>query len=337
MDSFNPETTAKSPRRFKFYGIALSIAVVIIGGVYVASQDSARASLLGSISDIFKNRVDIPDGYRLVATLPAENTQSTATTALPAKNISSKTVAKKSLPPAVQSHASEKNIATSPTVQPAPVVPDNSATTQDSTVQTPAPTEQTTYTPPASALQAEVPASTANTQNTQPIIAPESSANTHIVISEIQIAGATANDEYIELYNPGGSAVELTGWSLKKKTGSGKEYALAAANRLEGKMIGAGKYLLLVNEEGYAGSISADVQWAKSNTLAAGNTILLYDAADAVIDKVGFGDAVDFETQAAADPESGQTLTRVANRDTDNNAADMQSQTPSPKNSLSGA
>ena len=45
----------------------------------------------------------------------------------------------------------------------------------------------------------------------------------HVVISEVQIGGATANDEFIELYNPMGSPISLEGWYLTKKVSSGSE------------------------------------------------------------------------------------------------------------------
>ncbi len=44
-------------------------------------------------------------------------------------------------------------------------------------------------------------------------------AASHVVISQIQVAGTTnSNDEFVELYNPTDSSVDLTSWKLKKRT-----------------------------------------------------------------------------------------------------------------------
>src|SRR3989339_1944308 len=52
---------------------------------------------------------------------------------------------------------------------------------------------------------------------------------THIIINEIQIAGANSNDEFIELYNPTGASVTLDGYKLSKKTKSGTESTLLSS------------------------------------------------------------------------------------------------------------
>ena len=43
----------------------------------------------------------------------------------------------------------------------------------------------------------------------------------HIVISEIQIGGATATDEFVELYNPTTSPINISGWRLLRNTMTG--------------------------------------------------------------------------------------------------------------------
>ncbi|GEM_PF-1652590 len=171
----------------------------------------------------------------------------------------------------------------------------------------------------ATASSVAVPTSTSS--NTPSVMSPIST-DSKILISTIQIGGATATDEWIRLYNPNTVATDLTHWSLKKKTSSGTEYSLVSESRLEGKSIAAQSYLLLANDEGYAGSSIPDVRWAKSNTIASDNTILLYRN-DTVVDKVGFGSAQDFETAPALDSEKGKVLQRKNNQDTDNNQADF--------------
>lgn len=166
---------------------------------------------------------------------------------------------------------------------------------------------------------------------------PAPPAPAKVLISEIQITGATASDEFVELYNPGDQVIDLTGWSVKRKSSSGAEYALVAASRLEGKTISAKGYLLLANEEGYKGSVAPDVLWPKSNNIAADNTALLYAADGSVADKAGFGEAADFETNVFPDnPAAGQSISRVGLNDTDNNAADFFLAGPTPKNSGGG-
>ena len=113
-----------------------------------------------------------------------------------------------------------------------------------------------------------------------------------VIINEVQVGGNSAVDEFIELYNNGSSDVDLTSWFLKKRTSSGSEYSLVAASRLEGKIIPAGGYFLIVNESGYAGSVTADATWASSNTIANNNQILLYSLSD-LIDIANLGTATD--------------------------------------------
>src|SRR3990167_11365760 len=60
------------------------------------------------------------------------------------------------------------------------------------------------------------------------------SAANHIVISEIQIEGSVADNEFVELYNPTGDPVDLTGWRLARRTAS----AITDTNNLVASMSG---------------------------------------------------------------------------------------------------
>lgn len=110
-----------------------------------------------------------------------------------------------------------------------------------------------------------------------------------IVISEVMAGKEDAvNWDFVELHNPGPSAADLTGWSLKKKSSAGNESALVTSSRLEGKTIPAGGYILLAHPA-YTGSPAADMVWPKSYTLAyANNAVVLYNADGVKVDEVSW-------------------------------------------------
>jgi hypothetical protein len=149
----------------------------------------------------------------------------------------------------------------------------------------------------------------------------------HIVINEIQVAGNTAKDEFIELYNPTGSEVNLTDWRFSKKTKSGNEYNLLTT--FPDIAIPANGYLIVAHSD-YTGT--ADLIYSTSQSLANDNTLILYsDAGETIVDLVGWGEASVFEgSSPTPNPGSGESLARQGN-DTDNNATDFIITFPTPK------
>ena len=120
---------------------------------------------------------------------------------------------------------------------------------------------------------------------------PENTAS-HVLISEI-MAGidGNANYEFIELYNPGASSIDLTGWTVKKRTSTGSESTLIVASRFDGKSIPAGRYFLLARDGGYSGAVVPDVLWPTSNSYAlayTNNAVMLYDASGNKVDEVSW-------------------------------------------------
>ncbi len=178
---------------------------------------------------------------------------------------------------------------------------------------------------------------------------------THIVISQIQIAGtAGANDEFVELYNPTDTNIDLTGWRLSKKTATGTTYQHLITS-MTGS-IAPNSYLLIAHPSSTVVP-TADKLYSSTNvSLTANNTIYLFsDAGITLVDKVGIGTATDFETAPfPQNPDIQQSLLRKVSvfsleqtvmhggseynygnsYDTDNNATDFLLLTTSqPKNS----
>lgn len=128
----------------------------------------------------------------------------------------------------------------------------------------------------------------------------------HVVISEIQIAGGTTTDEFTELYNPTGSLVSMTGWQLMRKTAGGTESLVATVS---GSIASHGYFLLAHTD--YDSSITEDQTYTEN--IAANNTVLLYsDAGVTIVDKVGMGTAGDFEGTATSSPDADRSIERKA-------------------------
>jgi hypothetical protein len=110
----------------------------------------------------------------------------------------------------------------------------------------------------------------------------------HVVISEIQFSGSTGSTtrDFIELYNPTGTDLNLAGWKLRKRTQSGNESSLKVFGT--GKSIPAHGFFLWANsDDGYAASIGADE--SSTASLAAHNSLALEDSSGTVIDAVAWG------------------------------------------------
>ncbi len=179
------------------------------------------------------------------------------------------------------------------------------------------------------------------------------SAADHILISEVQVTGSSdADDEFVELYNPTENPVSLNGWRLTKKVSGGTETNLIAS--MSGNIASHG-YFLVAKPGAAIGVTPDEVYSAASNSLAVNNTVLVYDNALVLKDKVGMGTATDNETVTIVSPTAGQSVERKANststvgsmttgvdqnmgngEDTDNNANDFVVRTVSdPQNSSS--
>jgi trimeric autotransporter adhesin len=192
-------------------------------------------------------------------------------------------------------------------------------------------------------------------------------ASTHIVISEIYggggNTGATYKNDFIELYNPGNTAVDLTGWSVQylNATGTGTW----AKTDLTGS-IPAKSFYLVQEAVGAGGTVNLPTPDATGTLTLSGTTgkvilsnsnVLLTGAnpsTAAVVDKVGFGptatgyetaptpvisNTTSIERKASATSTAATLATGGAEElngngyDTDNNSTDFVVTSPNPQNS----
>lgn len=164
-----------------------------------------------------------------------------------------------------------------------------------------------------------------------------------VLINEIQISGLTdEKEEFVELYNPGSSDIDLTGWYLQRKTKTGANYSSFVSSSLfSGKKIKSKGYFLIGREESLFEAL-ADI--ITSNTLGdfsdgGGSSLVIKNPDREIIDKAGWGQASDFETAPAQNPPKGQSIQRKWNsadlkhQDADDNSADFEILDPNPKTS----
>ncbi|HEY9484382.1 MAG TPA: lamin tail domain-containing protein, partial [Micromonosporaceae bacterium] len=145
------------------------------------------------------------------------------------------------------------------------------------------------------------------------LAAPASAASPDVDISQVYggggNAGATLTNDYIELFNRGTAAVDLTGWSVQYASAAGTSWQVT---RLSGSIAPGGDYL--VQESAGTGGTTAlptpDASGSIAMSAASGKVALVTAAtalscgatcsgAAGVRDFVGYGAANDFETAAA--------------------------------------
>ncbi|WP_165986316.1 endonuclease/exonuclease/phosphatase family protein [Streptomyces sp. YIM 98790] len=164
-------------------------------------------------------------------------------------------------------------------------------------------------------------------------------------------SGATLTRDFIELANAGGSAVPLDGWSVQYLPGSPSSASRWQVTALDGSIAPGGRYLVSENA-GSGGTVelpAPDAAGSISMSATSGTVALVSStealtcrtaadcaADDRIVDLVGYGSAV---VREGGGPAAGAGNTSSVARpgtppaDTDDNAADFTSGTPTPVNS----
>ncbi len=146
--------------------------------------------------------------------------------------------------------------------------------------------------------------------STYNVLFVHAASSSHIIMSEIQI-GATgfSTDEFVELYNPTDTPVEITGWQLIKRTASGGAFPLV--DSFPAFTIPAHGYFLIAHPTGYRGTVISDARYTTTNSLSSDNSAELVNPLG-IVDLVGWGAATHVEGAAAVTPGNGKSIERKA-------------------------
>jgi hypothetical protein len=147
------------------------------------------------------------------------------------------------------------------------------------------------------------------------------------MIAAVQIAGASSTNDFVKLFNPTGNVLDISGWSLRKKSSTGTDQSIRQFPNASGVLPGA--YFVWANSAGdFSASINADA--SSTATLAAANSVALVNASGTIVDALAWGSGVNQYGEGnpyPTDPGVNQVLTRIflngVPQDTDNNATDF--------------
>jgi hypothetical protein len=130
----------------------------------------------------------------------------------------------------------------------------------------------------------------------EPVSWPVSSS---LLLAEVMTGGASASDEYFELYNAAGSAADLGGCEVVYVTATGGTTTRKAA--FDARLtLGPGAHLLVANAAGSFASL-ADATYT-GGLAADGGSLVLRQVGGAVIDAVSWGTAANAYVEKAAAP-----------------------------------
>lgn len=150
-----------------------------------------------------------------------------------------------------------------------------------------------------------------------------------IVINELQ-ANGTSNAEFVELYNPGSSAVSLAGWKLDYRSDKNAAGTALVDPFASDATIAPGGFYLVAN---LAFDGPRDAPISAGGMAKGGGQVGLIDANGDLVDAVGYGTASGTYTESspAPDPGTGSIGRTSDGVDTDDNGADFDETTsPSP-------
>ncbi len=186
---------------------------------------------------------------------------------------------------------------------------------------------------------------------------PAGASASGVVVSQVYggggNSGATFQNDFVELFNAGATAVDISGWTVQYATAAGTSWQTTP---LAGT-IPAGRYYLvqLASSATVGAPLPAPDATGTSNLAATSGKIALVRNATAltcgasagscsadpsVEDLVGYGSASDFEGTGSAPAPSNILAARRASEgcgDTGDNAADFTAVTPDPRNAASAA
>ncbi len=131
-----------------------------------------------------------------------------------------------------------------------------------------------------------------------------------LIITEVQIEGEKTSECYIKIYNPSERDIDISSYSLRKKTSSGNDTSLRLFPK--GSVIKSKDYFIWASskEDSFPKKVGADV--FSVQTLSSNNSIALFDNSRNLIDALSWGEGENQYVLESAiiNPDKGQIIQR---------------------------
>jgi hypothetical protein len=154
----------------------------------------------------------------------------------------------------------------------------------------------------------------------------QSLAADNLIFTEVQISGESTNQSYIKIHNPNQTAIDLSGYKLRKKSSTGKEYSLRVFPK-ESFVSPQGYFVWANSRDDYHLFLNADVY--STGSITKNNSVALFSPQGEIIDALAWGNG---ENQFflgecfPLNPEKNIQIKRIKNdfyQNTGNNAQDF--------------
>ncbi len=141
----------------------------------------------------------------------------------------------------------------------------------------------------------------------------------NVVISELLIAGDTANDEFIELYNPTDNPISLDGYSIQYLSGQASSTTNIVGEDLGGEIPALGFFLTAQNNSTYINQ--ADIPYSFSlSGISSGASVFLVSTTtpitspsdNTIVDQISYGSVVHQHLFSLPSPDANTSLERAA-------------------------
>jgi len=153
------------------------------------------------------------------------------------------------------------------------------------------------------------------------------SAAENLIITEVKVRGVSPDNSFIRIHNPTGREIDVSGFRLRKKSSTGREYSLRVFP--SGSSISSGGYFLWANSRGNY-HLEADSDVYSTASIASNNSVALVSPEGKIIDALAWGEGENQFKKGdpfPQNPSEDQTIKRREEngsyRNTGNNSRDF--------------